>query len=116
MSRLPRLTLAILIAATLLTTAATSAEPLPGAGPRQPAITASATLDLFGRLWSFLTGFWSKNGCSVDPSGLYTSTPAPTPTSENGCSADPDGHCLSGSTTTTADNGCGIDPNGHCGG
>lgn len=113
MSRLPRLTLALLLASLLLTTAAL-ASPLPGAGPRRTAATASAPLDLFGRLWAFLAGFWSKNGCSADPSGLCTSTPTSTPTSENGCSADPDGHCLSNSTPTTADNGCGIDPSGQC--
>ena len=113
MSRLPRLALAILIAATLLSTAAL-ASPLPGAGPRRPAATASAPLDLFSQLWSFLTGFWTKNGCGADPNGLRTTTP--TPTSENGCGADPDGLCLSGSTTDTSDNGCGADPSGHCGG
>jgi hypothetical protein len=113
MLRLRHLTLAILLASILLSTAAL-ARPLPGPSPRRTVAAASAPLDLFGRLWSFLSGLWSKNGCSVDPNGLCT--PSPTPTSENGCGADPDGHCLSGSTTSTADNGCSADPNGHCGG
>ena len=113
MSRLPRLTLALLLAVTLLTTAAAPASPLPGAGSRRTAAPASAPLDLLGRLWSFLTGFRTKNGCSVDPNGLCASTP--TPTSENGCGLDPDGLCLSDSTSDTAENGCGLDPNGRCG-
>lgn len=113
MLRLPRLTLAaILLASNLLSTAAL-ASPLPGPTPRRTAVTASAPLDLFGRLWSFLSSFWSKNGCGADPDGLCTSTP--TPTSENGCGIDPSGLCTS-TPTPTSDNGCGIDPNGHCGG
>ncbi|MEO6193890.1 MAG: hypothetical protein ABIS20_12830 [Thermoanaerobaculia bacterium] len=114
-----RKSLAVLFAL-LLASTAVSAEPR---GPHRARTVASDSMESFSRFWRVLAGFWTKNGCSLDPSGICL--PKATPT-ENGCSADPDGRCLptkngcsadpSGSCLPTAPtkNGCQIDPNGYC--
>jgi len=115
MPRIPRLVLALLLAAALATTAAWADGPRPAS--RGSSITTSAPADILAHLWIFLTGLWSKNGCEVDPHGnCLPGTGSATPTGKNGCHVDPSGQCLpgTGSATPTADNGCHVDPDGHC--
>lgn len=69
--------------------------PEPATVPEQP-----AQVGFWSPLWSYLTGLWSKNGCSISPfggcgTGQSDTTSAPEE-SENGCSADPYGRCLPG--------------------
>jgi hypothetical protein len=67
---------------------------------------ASSSLEqLRTGLWSWLRGVWTKEGCTIDPSGRpacrHTSAGDPAPTSP----------------TSNADAGCTIDPGGSpCGG
>jgi hypothetical protein len=65
MPRLSRLALAFLLTAVLASTSALAAGPLPGLR----AAEASAATHAVARLWSFLAGLWSKNGCQLDPNG-----------------------------------------------
>jgi hypothetical protein len=67
-------------------------------GDVRAAQAAPKPLDLFGRLWGFLTRVWSETGCNVDPFG----------------------RCIPGTTdeqppTTEGDEGCNVDPLGRCG-
>ena len=58
----------------------------------------SPPLDFLGRLWSYITSFWSETGCYIDPSGRCgsrSSVPAPTDQLDSGCMIDPDGRCSS---------------------
>ncbi|HEX6904259.1 MAG TPA: hypothetical protein VF789_31405 [Thermoanaerobaculia bacterium] len=59
--------------------------------------------------WSYIVGFWDKEGCGIDPDGCA----AP-----NGCGIDPHGGCTPNTsttgTTTNQDAGCGLDPDGRC--
>ena len=115
MPRFSRMVLVLLLTA-VLAAAAGLAQPLAGAAPRAPRLEVSASTDLFARLWSSLTRFWSKNGCQVDPSGRCLGQSTVQPAGDNGCQVDPDGgRCLARSTVqTTADNGCEVDPDGRC--
>ncbi len=69
--------------------------------------------------WNYIVGFWDKEGCGIDPSGMCTADPSTTePTTKNGCGLDPHG-CTSSTSptdgsTTNQDAGCGIDPHGGC--
>lgn len=68
---------------------------------------------------SYIVGFWDKEGCGIDPSGMCTADPSTTePTTKNGCGLDPHG-CTSSTSptngsTTNQYEGCGLDPNGKC--
>ena len=120
-----RKTFVVLVAFFLVTTAV-SAEPRLGARPRPGRIVVFSPMESFSGFWRVLAGFWTKNGCSADPSGICLPT---TPT-KNGCSLDPDGRCLptknggqadpnglclSGQCSAmTLDNGCQMDPDGRC--
>lgn len=79
-----------------------------------PAAQARPLFDdssVLARIWSLVTGFWSKNGCIVDPDGYcIPGTGEGDPAIENGCRLDPDGQCVSEPVTTK--NGCRIDPSG----
>jgi len=108
----------VVLVALFLVTTAVSAEPRPGARAHSARTVA---MESFSGFWSVLASFWTKNGCSVDPSGVCLPT-------KNGCQMDPDGHCLPTkngcqvdpngrclpAATTTLDNGCSADPNGSC--
>jgi len=86
-------TLLLLLAAILAAPWASAAgprNPPDAAGPAQAAEWAS--LELFGRLWSFLWS-WSKEGCHLDPNGLCSSS-KPQPPTKTGCHVDPDGRCV----------------------
>ena len=96
----------VVLVAFFLVTTVVSAEPRLGSRPQPGRIVASNPLESFSGFWRVLAGFWTKNGCSVDPSGICL--PA-----KNGCSVDPDGRCLP-AATTTLDNGCSLDPDGRC--
>jgi hypothetical protein len=100
-----RKALVVLVALFLVTTAV-SAEPRPGARLHPARTVASNPLESFSGFWSLLASFWTKNGCSLDPSGVCL--PA-----KNGCQVDPSGRCLP-AATTTLDNGCSLDPDGRC--
>jgi hypothetical protein len=111
----------VVLVAFFLTAAAVSAEPRSGARARSARSAVSNPMESFSGLWSVLTGFWTKNGCQVDPNGRCL--PAKNGCSvdpsgiclptKNGCSADPSGRCLP-AATTTLDNGCSADPDGRC--
>lgn len=111
MPRLSRMVFTLFLTTLLVTTAAVAQSPASSA-VRPAGPTASASQDLFARLSSFLTHPWSKNGCSVDPSGrcLPGSGLAP----DSGCQVDPDGRCRTGQSAVQTENGCGLDPSGRC--
>lgn len=98
MPRLARITLALLLAATLASTAVLAAPP-GGGQPRQSAAAALDAPDLLGYLWRFLARLWIKNGSEVDPSGLQT---------KNGSVIEPNGSSLQVPIPMTANQG-----NGH---
>lgn len=63
------------------------------------------------RIWSLVSGLWSKNGCRLDPNGYcVTGLGEGGSTTENGCVIEPNGQCV----PVTTKNGCIIDPNGGC--
>jgi hypothetical protein len=74
----------------------------------------------FAWLWSL----FSKEGCTLDPSGACTRRTAEEGctldpngacaprTTKEGCSLDPDGRCAPASQSTT-EAGCSLDPSGH---
>ena len=116
----------VVLVAFFLVTTAVSAEPRSGSRPHPARTAASNPLESFSGFWRVLASFWTKNGCSADPSGICLPT---TPTkngceidpngrclpTKNGGQADPNGLCLSGQCPTmTLDNGCSADPNGSC--
>jgi hypothetical protein len=84
MFRLLRISLVLLLAASLSTTAvlAASGQEIQ---PRWSVISTSTPVDLVSQLWSFLTRIWSKNGSEMDPSGVRT---------KNGSDMDPNGNKL----------------------
>lgn len=110
-----RKALVVLVVLTLATAAA-SAEPLSGTWSHPTRIVSSFSMDSFARLWSVLTGLWTKNGCSVDPDGRCLPGSSSTVTTDNGCQVDPSGRCLPGKRAmrVTPKNGCELDPNGRC--
>ena len=57
--------------------------------------------EIFSRIWSFLRGDGSKEGCHIDPDGRCTP--------KVGCHIDPWGNCLPEPKI-----GCNIDPWGRC--
>lgn len=64
--------------------------------------------------WNYIVGFWDKEGCGLDPSGMCKTSTG----SDAGCGIDPSG-CTSstnttGGSTTDQEAGCGLDPNGRC--
>ena len=85
------LLLAVILAAPLVSSAAPRTE-----GP-QPVIAAEPdSLDLLGRVWSFLRNVWSKEGCHIDPNGLCSSgKDQPSSNAKSGCAIDPFGRCIS---------------------
>lgn len=44
------------------------------------------------KLWSFFSGFWEKEGSSLDPDGKPVARPAHGSTADEGSSLDPNGH------------------------
>ena len=113
MPRLSRMVLTLVLTTLLVTTAALAQTPVFSAvRPLGPA--ASASQDLFARLWSFLTQPWSKNGCEVDPSGRCLPQGSGLAPGDNGCQVDPDGRCRAGQSPVQSKNGCELDPNGRC--
>jgi hypothetical protein len=76
-----------------------------------------APWDLFPRIWAFLNGIWSKNGCSIDPFGCPKQNEGTASGSnKNGCTIDPSGGCASltvgSGSSTTSENGGSLDPSG----
>lgn len=96
-----RTVFALVLAAFLLAAPAAQARPL---------YDDSSVL---ARIWSLVTGLWSKNGCRIDPDGYcLPGIGEGDPTIENGCVIDPSGQCVSEPVTTK--NGCIVDPDGRC--
>jgi hypothetical protein len=62
-----------------------------------------AVPEIFSRIWSFVRGGGSKEGCHIDPLGRCLP--------KVGCNIDPLGHCT---PPTQPKAGCHIDPLGHC--
>ncbi|HVT61216.1 MAG TPA: hypothetical protein VHR45_22830 [Thermoanaerobaculia bacterium] len=93
--------------------------------PGGAALVSMGSWDIPARLWGWLAGAWTKEGCTIDPSGLCIRgpvRPAPPAAHTNaGCVIDPSG-CAGGSSAKPApppphtDEGCGIDPSGKCSG
>ncbi len=93
MLRFSRCRIALLLVLLLLPAALQAAEPRHAVEPLRSASAAASTWDVLARVWSYLTGAQSDNGCRIEP----------------------DGRCLTGqSATATVDNGCWIDPSGRC--
>jgi hypothetical protein len=83
------------------------------AAPAAQARPIHSDSNVLTRIWSLVTGLWSKNGCQIDPNGYcIPGIGEGDITVENGCQIDPDGQCASSPVTTK--NGCIIDPNGRC--
>jgi hypothetical protein len=85
----------------------------------RPAATGGFPSQLLAEVWGFVARLWDKEGCGIDPNGLYISgqsaQPTPPAPQEAGCGIDPSGSCLSGLTQPAqGEEGCGIDPNGLC--
>jgi hypothetical protein len=76
-----------------------AAEPREAYGP--------ASSQLLAQLWSWLSGFWSEEGCMIDPSGWCGG--------DEGCMLDPDGRNQETPSPLYQEEGCMIDPNGRCG-
>jgi len=95
--------LALRKVAVLLILVAIYSSPLASASRPRPmpentkAATAAASQTLLSYAQAFLTIFWSKTGCSIDPNGRCINALAPPPSPGN-----------------QADTGCGIDPDGRC--
>ena len=93
MPRFSRCRIVLLLVFLLLPAALQAAEPRRAAEPLRSASAAVNAWDVLARVWSYLTGAQSDNGCRLEP----------------------DGFCLTDqSATVTADNGCWLDPNGRC--
>ncbi len=104
MSRLPRMILVLVLAATLASPALLAA-PSRGAQAHGRAVGAPASLDFVGWLWRVVSSVWGKNGSmgepnrvmtkngyQIDPNGSSSQSPAPaTANADNGSQADPDG-------------------------
>ena len=85
MSRRLRMTLVLLLASTLATSAVL-------AKPLRSAVAVSHPLDFAAWLRSLLAGVWGKNGSQMDPNGNSSQAPASaTADSDNGHQVDPDG-------------------------
>lgn len=95
MSRIPLAfrAVALLLALIVLPWSA-AAEPPHRAGKPNP-VGPSVAAPL-SSLWSWLTNFWAKNGCMIDPGGrCLPSAEATQPAlTDNGCGLDPSGRCL----------------------
>jgi hypothetical protein len=107
-SRLVRVLLVLLIAASLCT----PAWAVPGRFSSE-----TSFFNVLARLWDSLTTVWSEEGCGIDPNGgCGTGQP---PTSDEGCNGDPNGGCAAAEGEApipppTADSGCKLDPHGGC--
>ena len=90
-------TFAVLVVSVALTT------PLCEAASRGRASRTSPAFNHPG-IWAWVTSFWAKVGCSIDPGGLCATNPtsqplAPVPSGsslEEGCSLDPGGRTTCG--------------------
>jgi hypothetical protein len=103
MPRLLRMTLVLLLTASITTTAV-MASPLSGVQFRRSDITAPFPRNVVAQAWRFLYELWFKNGSDVDPDGVWA---------KNGSHVDPSGNPLPpADSTTTGDNGAQGDPNG----
>ncbi|HSK79788.1 MAG TPA: hypothetical protein VLQ45_25260 [Thermoanaerobaculia bacterium] len=84
------------------------------AAPAAQARPIHSDSNVLTRIWSLVTGLWSKNGCRIDPDGYcIPGTGEGDITIENGCVIEPNGQCATGSPVTTK-NGCRLDPDGRC--
>src|SRR5437773_517626 len=92
-----RMIVALALGVALLSPWAAAAEPRIRTEPSHMPRIAELPLDFMTQLWNLLSRAWAKNGCSLDPHGICTTSP----------SSDP---------TVQGDTGCGIDPNGGCAG
>jgi hypothetical protein len=102
----------LLLTATLVTQGAGAADLGPATSSHQ-AGASLAPLNFLDQIWSLLTGFWNKEGCILDPSGLQSM--GGTGSGEAGCILDPSGLCAA-ATPVQGEEGCILDPNGRCGG
>jgi len=93
MPRSARSCFAALLLVLLLVPAAVQADDAPRATePRQSSSPGRTAWAILARVWNFVTGSASKNGCAVEISGVCLA-PEPTPTLDNGCEFDPSGRC-----------------------
>lgn len=99
MFRSPLRVFAVLVVALALTAPLCRAAS-PASAPGRALQATSTPSHLFG-LWDWLTSFWAKNGCSIDPSGHCVNSPTPTgqpippvpslSNTDEGCAIDPGG-------------------------
>lgn len=104
MSRLLRMIVVLVLAATLASPALLAA-PLRSPQVRGGAVGAPVSLDFVGWLWSWVSSVWGKNGSQADPDGVQI---------KNGSMIEPDGNTLQSPApaTANADNGHQVDPDG----
>ncbi len=96
-SRRLRLAFALLLTLTVLVSPCAWARGGPASGEQPAKVSKPSPTNLLSRSWSFITTFWSKEGCHIDPDGRCVLAPAPVPTGrmqrETGCHIDPNGLC-----------------------
>jgi hypothetical protein len=101
--RIARLFAALVLALTLGVSQAAASQAPKGNATREDRPVTVRVLD---RLVIFVSVFWQKEGCHIDPLGGRCA--GATPRTDEGCMIDPWGRCAP--STPTADAGCGIDP------
>jgi hypothetical protein len=102
--RIARLFAVLVLSLTLGVSQAAASQAPRGNAAREDRPVTARVLD---RLVSFVSVFWQKEGCMIDPWGRCIKG-----NTKEGCGIDPLGHC--GASTPTADAGCTIDPLGGC--
>jgi hypothetical protein len=100
--RIARLFAVLVLGLTLGVSQAAASQAPRGKATREDRPVTVRVLD---RLVSFVSVFWQKEGCGIDPWGRCGAT---TPRIDEGCTIDPLGRCAP--SAPTADAGCGIDP------
>jgi len=119
-----RVILVLLLATVLTAPSVMAAQPRPRTEKNPATLVVALVLELRAQLWGFLSGFWEKEGCSIDPHGGSLcgngSTAVVPVQGDEGCGIDPHGGSLCGNGSPAlepvqGDAGCSIDPHGGCG-
>lgn len=87
-TRYAALFLVLLVSVPLVSAAA----PVSFDGREHVKLFSSVRGGVVSELWSFLSGFWEKEGSSLDPDGKPVARPAHGSTTDEGSSLDPNGH------------------------
>jgi hypothetical protein len=101
--RIARLFAVLVLSLTLGVSQAAASQAPKGNAKREDRPVTARALD---RLLSFVSVFWQKEGCHIDPLGGRCAVAKPR--TDEGCTIDPLGRCTP--SAPSADAGCGIDP------